>query len=665
MIDILNEIKNDFLVYAQEVNQNRSFPDVRDGLKPSQRAALYTLYRKGFTVNKPHVKSAKVTGAIIGELWPHGDGSAYESIVRMSQEWINNIPEVDFHGANGSLLGGPEAASSRYTECRLSQAAEDGLFSGIKKNVVDMIPNFSEDDEWPKVLPALMPRLFINGSQGIGYTIAQEWEPGNLIEFTEKVKEYIKKNKITYTDIYPDYPTGGIIINKQNIADIYKTGRGTIILRGTTKIVDNYINITELPYQVYAEPFIQKIKDLVNAGTLSGIEDVCNKSDDGGLLIEIECSDDPKLVLNKLYKLTDLQVTFAANQMALVDNIPTMLSLQDYIKIYIEHNISCLQKEYKFDLGRAEARLEIVIGLLKAISIIDAIIKLIKQSKSAELAKQELITKFKFTENQAKAIIDMRLGKLANLEQTELQTEEMALKETVKLCKEFLTDIKLQQKEFIKRLTDFTKNYGKERHTIVTDIDLEEEKTITKADKVIENYMISIKDNYIKRIALSQYKLSKDVNDITIQIAENQRFILVSNTGMMYKLETKDIQKCSLSASGTDLHTLLNLSKNEKIINLFTGQETGPYMFFITKCGLVKKMLAEEVFTLSKKLGTPIMKVNTNDAIIYCKIIQSEKIKVKYNKKDKYIDTDKFNLKKRLAGGIVAIKTKLGQYITV
>lgn len=665
MIDILNEMKNDFLVYAQEVNQNRSFPDVRDGLKPSQRAALYTLYRKGFTVNKPHVKSAKVTGAIIGELWPHGDSSAYESIVRMSQEWINNIPEVDFHGANGSLLGGPEAASSRYTECRLSQAAEDGLFSGIKKNVVDMIPNFSEDDEWPKVLPALMPRLFINGSQGIGYTIAQEWEPGNLIEFTEKVKEYIKKNKITYTNIYPDYPTGGIIINKQNIADIYKTGRGTIILRGTVNIVDNYINITELPYQVYAEPFIQKIKDLVNNGTLSGIEDICNKSDDRGLLIEIECSDDPKRILSKLYKLTDLQVTFAANQMALVDSIPAILSLQDYIKIYIEHNILCLQKEYKFDLDRAETRLEIVIGLLKAISIIDTIIKLIKQSKSAELAKQELITKFKFTENQAKAIIDMRLGKLANLEQTELQTEEMALKETVKLCKEFLTDIKLQQKEFIKRLTDFTKNYGKERHTIVTDIDLEEEKTITKADKVIENYMISIKDNYIKRIALSQYKLSKDVNDITIQIAENQRFILVSNTGMMYKLETKDIQKCSLSASGTDLHTLLNLSKNEKIINLFTGQETGPYMFFITKCGLVKKMLAEEVFTLSKKLGTPIMKVNTNDAIIYCKIIQSEKIKVKYNKKDKYIDTDKFNLKKRLAGGIVAIKTKLGQYITV
>lgn len=293
-INILNELKQDFLVYAQEVNCSRAFPDARDGLKPSQRAALYTMFRKGFTSDKPHVKSAKITGAIIGELWPHGDGSAYESIVRMSQNWINNIPEVDWHGANGSLLGGPEAASSRYTECRLSKAAEEGLFFNIKKNVVNFIPNFSEDDEWPQVLPALFPRLYINGSQGIGYTIAQEWEPHNLNELVEKIKEYLKKGKVSTDNIYPDYPTGGIIINKKDLHTIYETGRGSIILRGKAEIFGNFIQITELPYQVYVEPFIQKIKDLVNAGILIGIEDICNKSGDDGLLIEIECSLDPK-----------------------------------------------------------------------------------------------------------------------------------------------------------------------------------------------------------------------------------------------------------------------------------------------------------------------------------------------------------------------------------
>ena len=286
MINILDEMKQDFLIYAAEVNNNRSFCDARDGLKPAQRAALYTMFNKGFTADKPHVKSAKVSGAIIGELWPHSDASAYETFVRMSQPWLNNICEVDFHGANGSLLGGPEAASSRYTECRLSKAAEDGLFKNIKKNVVDMIPNFSEDMMWPSVFPAIFPRF--------GYTIAQEWEPGNLNEFVAKVKQYISKKKITFTDIYPDFPTGGTIINKKDLADIYKTGKGKVILRGKTEILGKYINIYELPYQVYAEPFIQKVKDLVNSDILLGVEDICNKSDDNGLFIEIECSGDPK-----------------------------------------------------------------------------------------------------------------------------------------------------------------------------------------------------------------------------------------------------------------------------------------------------------------------------------------------------------------------------------
>lgn len=653
-INILDELKNDFLIYSQEVNTNRAFPNAKDGLKPSQRAALYTMFRKGFTADKPHVKSAKITGAIIGELWPHGDSSAYESIVRMSQDWINNIPEVDWHGANGSLLGGPEAASSRYTECRLSKAAEEGFFSNIKKDVVDFIPNFSEDDEWPSVFPAIFPRLFVNGSQGIGYTIAQEWEPGNLNEFTTKVKQYISKKKITLNDIYPDYPTGGVIVNKSAISEIYKTGKGSVILRGKINVIGKYINITELPYQTYAEPFIQKVKDLVNAGTLSGIDDICNKSDDDGLLIEIECSANPQIVLNKLYKLTDLQVTFSANQMAIVDNTPQLISLQDYIKIYVQHNIDCIIKEYQYDKNKALNRLEIVEGLLRALTIIDEIIATIKKAKSSELAKQDLVKKFDFTLNQAKAIIDMRLGKLANLEQKQLLDEQKELTKLIAKCDALLDSEKAQEKEFINRLEIFTEKYGWDRHTEVIDVNLEAEKQQLKNQKIEEKFIILLTtDNKIKKIPVDQFKINKLSNkDIKyIEVGKKDRFVLISGDGQMYKQDVKNLDICSQSSAGTLLEN--------KIVNIFKGDETEPYLIFLTENGLIKKIESKTVFELSKLSGAPIMKVNDGDNIIYCELVSDEKILiVKYENKEKKLMIKDFLPKGRLAGGVVAIKLK-------
>lgn len=665
MINILDELKQDFLVYAQEVNNNRAFPDCRDGLKISQRAVLWEMYNKSYTSNKPHVKSAKVDGGVIANWHPHG--SEYTTIVRMSQPWVNNLPEIDFHGANGSLIGGPDAAASRYTECRLAKVSEDGLFNAINKKVVDMIPNYSEDLTWPSVFPAIFPRLFVNGSQGIGYTIAQEWEPGNLNEFIIKVKQYISKKKITFNDIYPDYPTGGIIINKKDLSEIYKTGHGKVILRGKTEILGKYINIYELPYQVYAEPFIQKIKDLVNAGTLTGIEDICNKSDDNGLFIEIECSADPKLVLSKLYKLTDLQVTFNANQMALVNGIPQMLNLQDYIKVYVEHNINCLVREYIFDKEKAENRLEIVDGLLKALSMIDEVIKVIKSSKSAELAKEKLITKFKFTEAQAKAIIDMKLGKLANLEQQELVNEQKELKTIIDNCNLILNSTELQNKEFLKRLNEFTKKFGWERRTEVIDVDLEEEKQTLKQEKQEEKFIIILdNEGKIRKISSQIFNVNKlNKTDIKfIEINKKDRFVLISNKGTMYKCEEKALNaNVKQNLSGT----LFNcLEKNEKIINIFTGLEDKDYLFFITKCGLAKKIEASIVFGLTKLAGAPVMKVNDNDEIIYCENVNDDaSIKAIYNKKNKLIEVKNFITKGRTAGGVVAIKTKPNTYIEI
>lgn len=659
-INITDEIHNDFIISANETNNERAFPDVRDGLKPSQRACLWEMYIKGYTSNKPHVKSAKVDGGVIANWHPHG--SEYLTFARMSQNWINNICEVDWHGANGSQMGSADPAASRYTECRLSKAAEEGFFENIKKDTVDMQLNFSEDLEWPKVFPAIFPRLFINGSQGIGYTIAQEWEPNNLSEFIIKVKEYINTGKITFDNIYPDYPTGGIIINKNDISKIYETGKGNVILRAKTEICDNIIKILELPYQVYAEPLIQEIKDLVNAEKINGIDDIYNKSDDTGLLIEIECTENPNYILNKLFKLTDLQCTFSANQMALLNGKPELFNLEKYIQAYINHNITCLQREYTFELLKAKARKEIVDGLLKAILNIDSIINIIKKSSSSNDATNELINVFNFTINQAKAIIELKLGKLAHLESVELKNEQKTLQITIDDCTKILSNTLLLNNIFIKRLETFEKKYGFKRHTAVCNIDIKEETDSIKINKnkkiEYNNIVLNTATNTLKKLNSENYKkyLKTNKDKYPTVLSSDERLVLISNKGIMYKLDNNKIPQCSSNAIGLQLDTLYK----DKIIAIYSGNELEEYLFMITKAGLAKKIESKLVFGLSKIIGAPIMKVENNDEIIYCDCIDTDKIIINNGKKDKVINTDDFIPKGRLAGGVVAIKPAKG-----
>ena len=397
-IDICKELSQNFIDFAYEANSQRAFPDARDGLKPGQRACLWEMFVKGYSSNKPHVKSAKISGGVVATWWPHGDVAIYDTFTRMSQPWINNIPEVDWHGNNGNIVSGPEGAAQRYTEARLSKPIEEGMFHAVKKNTVSMIQNFSEDDEWPEVLPALMPRLLVNGSQGIGVAVAQVWCPYNLHEIVEVIDNYISTGILNSDNLYPDFPSGGIIINQKDLSTIHKTGKGKIILRGKTDIVGNTIKITALPYQTYVEPFIDNIKTLVEKEELIGIKDVYNKTDlKTGLLIEIECDSSPLTVLNKLYQTTDLQKTYNPNQTALVGKTPQLLTLKQYLDIYINHNIECIKKEFSFDLEKAQIKLEVAEGLLKALEDIDNIIALIKASESSAKAKETLMAKYNFT----------------------------------------------------------------------------------------------------------------------------------------------------------------------------------------------------------------------------------------------------------------------------
>lgn len=669
-VDILHEIRTNALLIGNEANLSRAIPYVRDGLKPSQRAVVYGAYEQGYSSKKPHVKSLKLDGQVVGSWWPHG--SEYSTIVRLTQPFVMNIPLLDMHGANGSQLGTPDAAASRYTEVRLSKACEEGLLQNIEKDTCEWIPNYSEDRVWPKILPALLPNLFVNGSDGMGYCYSQTWLPGNLTEFFEKVKEYLVSQKITYDNIFPDFPTGGIIVNKKDLTKIYETGTGSVILRGRASIENNVIKITELPYQIYVTPFMEQLKALTSPNAkgevkISGISDIYNMSGDAGMLIEIECETDPSIILSKLYQYSSLQISLSANQYGIVDNIPELINLDRYIQVYIEHNITAIQKEYSHELQKASQRLEIVAGLIHAISILDDVIREIRAAKSSYEAANALKLNFSFTDAQAQAIVDMRLGKLANTEIDALNKEQAQLNKTIDACNKLLKSEKSQKKEFLKRLGAFVEAYAWPRRTDVVDIDLAAEKANTAQKvKVTENYTVALDENgYIKRILTSQYKPNKKAKYQTTEIVEDKKLLLISNRGIMYKLPVKRIPKASINSTGSAINGLLELQNNEKIIRILNGLENEEYLFFMTKKGLAKKTPYIEVSGLSKNIGAIVMKLAEGDEIILCKLVDSEVITISYNNKEKQINTDKFIAKSRTAGGVVAVKVKQNYYVNL
>ena len=627
IIDIRTELSQNFIDFCYEANSERAFPDARDGLKPGQRACLWEMYTKGYLSNKPHVKSAKISGGVIASWWPHGDSAIYETFARMSQPWINNIPEVDWHGNNGNIVIGNEPASSRYTEARLSKVVEEGMFQGVKKNNVPMIPNFSEDDEWPAVLPAVLPRLLINGSQGIGVTIANTWLPGNLREIYDVIKKYIETGEIDTKNIYPDFPSGGVIINKNDVHTIYETGKGKAIVRAKTEIKGNNILITELPYQVYVEPLFEDIKKLIQSEELTGIKNLYNKTDKKKLLIEIECEENPESVLKKLFKLTDLQKSFNANQWALIGKTPKLLTLQDYVQIYINHNLECNQKEYKFDLNKAKAREEIVDGLLRALEDIDNIISIIKKSESATAARLSLALIYKFTENQAKAIVDMKLGRLANLEKVELQKESAELKSTIENILSFLNSEEKQEQLILTKLAALVKKYGRDRRTELAQIEVAKEEkeieTVAPEDCVV--FMSQSGD--VKRIPATAFKLQKrngkgvkSEDDAILDIISTNTIdtlMVFTDQGKMYRILVDNLPVGTNTSKGIRINTLVNMEPGERVVAITSlyRKSQAKYVVFITKKGLFKKTLLEEYLSVKRNTGIQAIKLKDGDSI--------------------------------------------------
>ena len=677
MININQELSQNFLDFSYEANSQRAFADARDGLKPGQRACLWEMYSKGYSSTKPHVKSAKISGGVISSWWPHGNVAIYDTFARMSQSWINNIPEVDWHGANGSIQISGEAAADRYTEARLSKSTEDGLFVGIKKNNVPMKLNFSEDEEWPEVLPALYPRLMVNGCQGIGSTIANVWLPHSLDELAEVINEYLKTDIINYSKLAPSFPTGGIIVNKDELESIYKTGKGKVILRAKTEIIGNNILITEIPYQIYVEPFIESVRQLILKDELTNIVNITNKSNKKQLLIEIECDANPSLVLTKLFQKTDLQKTFNANQYALIGKTPKLLNFKDYIDTFLNHNYQCIEKEYTYDLEKSKKRLEIVEGLIKALEDIDNIIALIKSSNSSKDAVINLINKYQFTENQAKAIVNMKLGRLAHLEVIELNQEKIDLTSTITNCEDVIAHLDKKKQIFIERFNAFVKKYPNPRKTQLTQLNynpkVEKEIVNVEPEKCV---VVMTEGGTIKRIPITSFRIQKrngkgvksqeDITHCVIRTNTIDNLMLFTNKGIMYKLLVNDIPVGTNASAGTPISALVKMSAGEQVITIYSiyRDTDAKYVLFATKQGLIKKVPLEEYTGVRKKTGVSATTLHDGDNLANVSLIKDEQLIVLT--KNGYaikINSNELGTSSRIAMGVKAINLTEGDEV--
>ena len=632
--DILNELSTNFIEYAASVNADRSIPDAKSGLKPVARRILFGMFEGGKTSNKPHVKCARIVGDVMGSFHPHGDSSIYGALVRLSQPWVMRYPLIDFHGNQGSIEGdGP--AAYRYTEARLSKLAEDGMLFGIKKRNVDFIPNYDETTEEPITLPAVFPNLLCNPNEGIGVAMACKWAPHNLREVAQAIHDYVDGKEPILPG--PDFPTGGIVINMNDIPAIMRSGHGSVKVRGKYKIEKQNLVFYEIPYGTSTEALITEIGKIAEE-ELTDITNIRNESNKKGLRIVIECKKDVNLdvIANKLFAKTSLQTSFSYNQVALINKTPTEVNLKDCIQIYLNHNIECLIKECEFDLQKAEARLEIVNGLLKALQDIDTIIAFIKKSASSAVAKDGLVSEFGFTEPQAKSIVTMRLGSLAKLEGVELNEEKAKLNETINELNNILKSETKQLNVILNRLDDLVKKYGDARRTELAQIEVSKEDKEVVAVVPEDVVVILSKVGNIKRIPRASFrtqrkggkgiKTADDTVMATISTNTIDALLLFTNKGKMYRILVDNLPIGTNVSKGEYIGSLVNLESDEKVIAItnLARENSNKYVVFITKNGLVKKTLLEEYTKTKKSTGIAAINLKDNDSIANIELMNEE-----------------------------------------
>lgn len=613
-INLSNVMQTSFLDYAMSVIVSRALPDVRDGLKPVHRRILFAMNELGVYSDKPHKKSARIVGDVIGKYHPHGDTAVYEAMVRMAQDFSYRYPLVDGHGNFGSV-DGDGAAAMRYTEARMSKLAGE-MLRDLNKNTVDFVDNYDGSEKEPAILPARFPNLLVNGASGIAVGMATSIPPHNLTEVINGTLALIENPDITVEKLMeyipaPDFPTGATIMGLSSVKQAYLTGVGTVTVRAKVNIVNlqngkKEIVITEIPYQVNKKRLIERIADLAKDKIIDGITDLRDESNRKGMRIIIEIRRDANVnvILNNLYKHTQMQTTYSVNMIALDHGQPRVLNLKQILECYVKHQIEVVTRRTKYDLDKAKARLHIVEGLLIALANIDEVVATIKASKNAEEAIAQLTTKFLLTEIQAKAILDMKLQRLTGLELEKLQEEKKELHEIVDYLEDILNHHEKLMQVIVSELTEVQRKYGDDRHT---GLDLSEDLEVEDADLIPEEDVIITITNrgYIKRMTVDTYRAQRrggkgitgskmqedDFIEKVIYTSTHDNLLFFTNFGKVYLLKAYQIPGASRISKGLPLINLLKFEAEEKlaaVINVKSLEEPG-YVIFGTKNGIIKK----------------------------------------------------------------------------
>ena len=653
-VDLQKKMEESYIEYAMSVIASRALPDVRDGLKPVQRRILFSMIELNNGPDKPHRKCARIVGDTMGKYHPHGDSSIYGALVNMAQDWSTRYPLVDGHGNFGSV-DGDGAAAMRYTEARLSKISME-MLADINKNTVDFAPNFDETEKEPVVLPSRYPNLLVNGTSGIAVGMATNIPPHNLRETISAVVKiidnYVEEDRDTGMDEIlsivkgPDFPTGAMILGTRGIEEAYRTGRGKIRVRAVTDIETlpngkSQIIVTELPYMVNKARLIEKMAELVRDKKIDGITSINDHSNREGMRICIELRRDANanVILNQLYKHTQLQDTFGVNMLALVNNEPKVMNLLDMLKYYLQHQEDVVTRRTKYDLNKAQERAHILEGLLKALENIEEVIRIIRASKNTQEAKEGLITAFGLTEVQAQAIVDMRLRALTGLERARLQGEYDELVNKIRELKAILGDRNLLLRVIRQEILLIAEKYGDDRRTSIgfDEYDLSMEDLIPKENTVIA----MTKLGYIKRMTVDNFRsqnrggkgikgmatIHNDYMEELLMTTTHHYLMFFTNMGRVYRLKAYEIPEASRTARGTAIVNLLSLQAEEKITAVIPVNEfkAGEFLFMATRKGVVKKTPIED-YSNVRKTGLAAISLRDDDELI--------EVKFTYGKKD-------------------------------
>ncbi|WP_419875940.1 DNA gyrase subunit A [Candidatus Pristimantibacillus sp. PTI5] len=640
--DIGTEMRDSFMDYAMSIIVSRALPDVRDGLKPVHRRILFAMSELGMSPDKPHKKSARIVGEVIGKYHPHGDSAVYESMVRMAQDFSMRYMLVDGHGNFGSI-DGDFAAAMRYTEARLSKIAME-LLRDINKETIDFAPNYDGEESEPVVLPARYPNLLVNGVTGIAVGMATNIPPHNLNEVIDGVQALIVNPDITPVELMdyikgPDFPTAAFIMGRQGIRQAYLTGRGSVTMRARATIEENNgkarIIVHELPYQVIKARLVEKIAELVREKKIEGITDLRDESDRNGMRVVIELRRDvnPSIVLNNLYKQTQLQSNFGINMLALVNGEPKTLNIRDMLYHYLQHQIEVIRRRTEFELKKAEARAHILEGLRIALDHLDEVIALIRASQTADQAREGLIARFSLSHEQAQAILDMRLQRLTGLERDKIEAEYEELMRKIAEYKAILADEQLVLDIISTELSELKDRFGDERRTelMASDEEILDEDLIPREDVIIS----ITHTGYIKRLPVGTYRSqkrggkgvvgmgTKDDDFVEHLFVSNTHHYLLffTNKGKVYKLKAYEIPDLNRTARGTPIINLIQIEQGETINAVIPVQEfdSEHFLFFATRQGVVKKTPLDDYINI-RKVGLIAISLREDDDLIGVKL---------------------------------------------